>query len=151
MLFTMRVVLQRVAEARVDVDGRTVGQIGPGLFALVGVEVGDTSADAEYIAEKIAHLRLFDDEDGKMNLSLTDIKGAALVVSQFTLLGDARKGRRPSWSAAARPDEGQRLYEAVVAALQTRTIPTQTGVFGADMRVHLVNDGPVTLLLDSRN
>ena len=148
----MRAVLQRVREARVRVAGETVGEIGPGLLVLLGVAVGDTDADARTIAGKIADLRLFPreaEEDG-MERSLIEVGGAALVVSQFTLLGDGRKGRRPSWSDAATPEEAQRLYETVVALLAERGVPTQTGRFRTYMEVGLVNDGPVTLLLDTR-
>lgn len=146
----MRAVLQRVSEARVTVDGETVGAIGPGLLALVGVAAGDADADAVAIADKIADLRLFDDADDKINCSLAEIGGAALIVSQFTLLGDCRKGRRPSWSDAAPPAEAERLYELVAERLRARGIPVATGVFRAAMAVTLTNDGPVTVLLDSR-
>ena len=141
----MRAVLQRVSEASVTVEDTVVGRIGAGLLALVGVEVGDTDSDAVYVSGKIAELRLFEGEQ-----SLTEIGGAALVVSQFTLLGDCRKGRRPSWSLAAAPDDARRLYEKVVALLQERGIPTQTGVFRAHMDVRLTNDGPMTVLIDSK-
>ena len=148
----MRAVLQRVLSASVTVGGDVVGAtVGPGLLSLVGVEVGDGDADAEYIAAKIADLRLFDPlEDGGPERSLTEIGGAALVVSQFTLLGDCRKGRRPSWSQAAGPDDGRRGYEAVVTQLRARGLTVATGVFRAPMQVQLTNDGPVTVLLDSR-
>ncbi len=141
----MRAVLQRVLRASVTVDGEVVGEIGAGLLALVGVAGGDTETDAAYIAGKLADLRIFEGE-----LSLTETGGAALVVSQFTLLGDARKGRRPSWSEAAPPDEGRVLYERVVDLLKERGIETATGRFRAQMEVALVNDGPVTILLDSK-
>jgi D-tyrosyl-tRNA(Tyr) deacylase len=146
----MRAVLQRVTEARVAAEGEVVGAIGPGLLALVGVAAGDTEEDAGYVADKIADLRLFDDADGKINRSLAETGGGALVVSQFTLLGDCRKGRRPSWSDAAAPGEAERLYRAVVARLRARGVPTETGTFRAEMAVSLTNDGPVTVLLDSR-
>lgn len=147
----MRAVLQRVTQARVIVEGNVVGSIGRGILALVGVGEGDTEADAASIAGKIADLRLFEAENGEgAEQSLAEIGGAALVISQFTLLGDARKGRRPSWSAAARPEEARRLYERVVALLRERGIPTETGTFRAHMDVKLTNDGPVTVLLDSR-
>ena len=146
----MRAVLQRVTQTEVVVAGETVGQIGPGLLAFIGVAHGDTEADAEHIAGKIADLRLFDDADGAINRSLAEVGGAALLVSQFTLMGDCRRGRRPSWSDAAPPDEARRLYETVVARVRARGITTQTGVFGAAMSVTLTNDGPVTVLLDSR-
>lgn len=148
----MRAVLQRVSEASVTVEGQIVGQIEAGLLALIGVEAEDADADAFYIAGKIADLRLFGDEGdpGGIERSLVEVGGAALVVSQFTLLGDCRKGRRPSWSQAAPPDEGKRLYEKVVALLQERGVPTRTGTFRAQMEVRLVGDGPVTVLIDSR-
>ena len=148
----MRAVLQRVTSASVTVSGEVVGAIeGAGLIALVGVEVGDADADAEYVAAKIADLRLFDPAapDGPER-SLTEVGGAALVVSQFTLLGDCRKGRRPSWSQAANPEDGRTGYEAVVTRLRARGLRVATGVFRADMQVHSVNDGPFTVLLDSR-
>lgn len=146
----MRAVLQRVVEASVEVDGKIVGRIGTGLLVLLGVAESDQDRDAVYIADKIADLRLFDDDEGRINRALTDLEGAsALVISQFTLLGDCRKGRRPSWSQAARPDEARRLYEAVIARLRARDVPTETGVFQAAMQVRLTNDGPVTVLLDS--
>jgi D-tyrosyl-tRNA(Tyr) deacylase len=152
----MRAVLQRVGEARVTVEGAVVGEIGRGILALVGVADGDTEADAAYIAGKIADLRIFpskesgDSAESAPEQSLTEIGGAALVVSQFTLLGDARKGRRPSWSQAARPDEGRIWYERVVTLLRERDITVATGTFRAHMQVSLINDGPVTVLLDSR-
>jgi D-tyrosyl-tRNA(Tyr) deacylase len=146
----MRAVVQRVTCASVVVGGETVGEIGPGLLVLVGVQTGDSETDAAYVAAKIADLRLFDDADGKINCSLTEVGGAALVVSQFTLLGDCRKGRRPSFSDAAPPDAGRAGYESVVSQLRARGIIVQTGVFQAEMAVSLTNDGPVTVLLDSR-
>ena len=146
----MRAVLQRVSEARVTVGGETVGAIGPGLLALLGVAAGDGTDDAVYIADKIADLRLFDDADDKINLSLVETGGAALVVSQFTLLGDCRRGRRPSWSDAAPPAEAERLYQLVAERLRARGVSVATGVFRAAMSVTLANDGPVTVLLDSR-
>jgi D-aminoacyl-tRNA deacylase len=146
----MKAVLQRVARASVAVDGQIIGQIGRGLLVLLGVEQGDTEADAHQLADKSVQLRIFDDADGKMNLALPDIGGAMLVVSQFTLLGDCRKGRRPSFIEAASPDVAERLYETFVAAVGVQNIPVATGKFRAMMQVELVNDGPVTLLLDSR-
>lgn len=141
-----------MTEATVTVEGEVVGQIGRGLLVLVGVAEGDTDTDAETLAAKIAEIRLFPSEgdDTGMERSLTETGGAALVVSQFTLMGDCRKGRRPSWLGAARPDEGKRLYEHVVATLRARGVPTQTGTFRAHMQVALTNDGPVTILLDSK-
>jgi D-tyrosyl-tRNA(Tyr) deacylase len=146
----MRAVVQRVTRAQVEVGGATVGAIGPGLLVLLGVAQGDTSADAVYLAEKTGGLRIFEDAAGKMNLALQDVGGAVLAVSQFTLLGDCRKGRRPGFTDAAPPDLADALYHDYVAALRTRGLTVATGVFQAEMQVHLVNDGPVTLLLDSR-
>jgi D-tyrosyl-tRNA(Tyr) deacylase len=146
----MRAVVQRVTRAHVTVDGETIGQIGRGLVVLLGVEQDDTEADAQQLADKCVQLRIFDDADGKMNLALPDAKGAMLVVSQFTLLGDCRKGRRPSFIQAAAPELAERLYESFVAAVGVQSIPVATGRFRAMMQVELVNDGPVTLLLDSR-
>ena len=145
----MRVVLQRVTEAHVAVRGATVGAIGAGLVVLVGVAGTDTEADAEYVAEKILHLRIFDDDAGRMNRSILDTGGALLVISQFTLYGDSRKGRRPSFDQAARPEQARKLYEYFVQRLQLSNSIVQTGVFQAEMQVYLVNDGPVTLVLDS--
>ncbi|MBD3347660.1 MAG: D-tyrosyl-tRNA(Tyr) deacylase [Candidatus Eisenbacteria bacterium] len=145
----MRSVLQRASSARVTVDGRVVGEIGKGLAVLVGVADGDGEEDAAWTARKIAELRIFEDGDGKMNLSVEDVGGAALVVSQFTLLADCRKGRRPSFVGAADPDEGRRLYERVAALLEDRGLSVATGVFGARMLVEIENDGPVTIVLDS--
>jgi len=146
----MRAVIQRVASARVEVDGQSVGEIGRGLLILLGVEQGDGVDDARYLAEKSAQLRIFEDEAGKMNLSLADVGGQALVVSQFTLLADCRKGRRPGFSRAALPELADALYQQFVALLRERGLTVATGIFQAEMQVHLVNDGPVTLLLDSR-
>lgn len=146
----MRAVVQRVSEARVLVDARPVGEIGPGLLVLVGAAEGDTEADAEYIARKVAELRIFEDDEGKMNRSVADIGGAVLVVSQFTLYGDSRKGRRPSFSEAMKPDAAAPLVERVCELLRQHGLRVETGEFGALMDVALVNRGPVTLLLDSR-
>ena len=145
----MRAVVQRVGHASVIVDDRTVGEIGPGLVVLLGVSPEDGPGEAGWMAEKIATLRMFSDDDDKMNLSLTDVGGGALVVSQFTLYGDARKGRRPSFIRAARGADARALYERTVGELEKLGIRCATGEFGAMMQVHLVNDGPVTLLLDS--
>ncbi|MBI1737930.1 MAG: D-tyrosyl-tRNA(Tyr) deacylase [Acidobacteria bacterium] len=145
----MRAILQRVSKARVLVDGRVTGEIGAGLVVLLGVGQGDTSAAAKYLAEKTANLRIFADDAGKMNRSLVDISGAALVVSQFTLYGDARGQRRPSFIKAAPPDEANRLYEEYCAALRALGVRVETGVFQTMMAVELTNDGPVTILLDS--
>jgi D-aminoacyl-tRNA deacylase len=146
----MRAVLQRVTRASVTVDGEIVGQIGRGLAVLVGVEQDDTETDAQQLADKTIQMRIFDDADGKMNLSLAETGGAMLVVSQFTLLGDCRKGRRPSFIQAAPPELAERLYETFVAAVGVQGITVATGKFRAMMQVELVNDGPVTILLDSR-
>ena len=146
----MRAVVQRVIRSQVTVDGEVIGRIGQGLLVLLGVENDDTEQDGHTLADKIAALRIFDDVEGKMNLSLADIGGEMLVVSQFTLLGDCRKGRRPSFVAAAAPEKANELYESFVAAVAVQGIPVATGRFRAMMEVELVNDGPVTLLLDSR-
>lgn len=146
----MRAVIQRVREASVVVDELTVGAIGQGLMVLLGVARDDAPRDAAYLAEKTAGLRIFEDDEGKMNRSVEEIGGGILVVSQFTLLGDCRKGRRPGFTDAAPPELADPLYEDYVTALRARGITVATGVFRADMQVHLVNDGPVTMLLDSR-
>ena len=144
----MKTLVQRVSRAEVRVDGRPIGRIGVGLLVFVGVERGDAVADAEYFAEKTAELRVFADEQGRMNRSLTDVGGAALVVSQFTLAADTRRGRRPSWGRAASPDEAVPLYEHFIDCLRRRSIDVERGRFQAMMEVELVNDGPVTLVLE---
>ena len=146
----MRAVIQRVEKASVSVEGEIRGQVGAGFLVLIGVEEGDGDADFKYIADKVPNLRVFEDEQGKMNRSLLDVGGEVLAVSQFTLLGDARGGRRPSFIAAARPETADPMYERLVAEWRARGIRVETGVFGAHMKVALVNDGPVTILLDSR-
>jgi D-tyrosyl-tRNA(Tyr) deacylase len=146
----MRAVLQRVTSARVTVEGREVGAIGHGMLAFLGVERGDGGADVAYIARKIRELRIFEDAEGRMNLSLADAGGAVLLVSQFTLLADCRRGRRPSFDPAAAPSDAATLYAGVVEQLRRDGVPVATGEFQAMMQVALVNDGPVTLLLDSR-
>lgn len=146
----MRAVVQRVLKAAVSVDGATAGKIGRGLAVLLGVGRGDTEKDAAYLAEKIMNLRVFDDDNGRMNISLLDIKGELLVVSQFTLYGDCRKGRRPGYDAAAGPGEARELYLSFVELCRGYGVRVETGVFQAMMQVELQNDGPVTLLLDSR-
>ena len=146
----MRAVIQRVERASVSVEGEIRGQIGAGFLVLIGVEEGDGDADFRYIAEKVPNLRVFEDEQGKMNRSLLDVGGELLAVSQFTLLGDARGGRRPSFITAARPETADPMYERLVADWRARGIRVETGVFGAHMKVSLVNNGPVTILLDSR-
>jgi D-aminoacyl-tRNA deacylase len=143
----MKAVLQRVTRASVRVDGEIAGEIGPGLCVLLGVARGDGAADASRIAEKVARLRVFDDENGRFDRSLLDTGGAALVVSQFTLLGDVSKGTRPSFTEAAAPEDAEPLYEAFCEALRVLGIQVETGVFGARMAVELENDGPVTLVL----
>jgi len=142
-------VVQRVSEAFVEVEGEVVGLIGLGLLVLLGVGQKDTQEDALYLARKIVHLRVFPDLEGRMNLSLQAVGGEVLLVSQFTLYADTRKGNRPSFLQAAPPDQGKRLYEAALEAFLAQGVHVETGVYGAHMRVHLVNDGPVTLLLDS--
>ncbi len=145
----MRAVIQRVSRAQVSVDGQVTGSIGRGFLVLLGVGRQDTLADVEYVAEKTAGLRVFPDAEGRMNCSLAEAGGGVLVVSQFTLLGDCRKGRRPSFDQAAPTEQAGALYQKYLEALRTRGLQVQTGVFQAMMQVELVNDGPVTLLLDS--
>jgi D-tyrosyl-tRNA(Tyr) deacylase len=146
----VRAVVQRVSSASVAVDGQTVASIGKGFLVLLGVANGDSDREAEWLGDKIAGLRIFEDEAGKMNLSVQDIGGAILVVSQFTLLADCRKGRRPSFTDAAPPAEADRLYQVFVSALRKSNTPVETGVFQAHMDVSLVNDGPVTVIVDTR-
>lgn len=145
----MRAVIQRVSHAKVTVGDETTGEISRGVLVLVGVTTTDTEADADYLADKTVGLRIFEDHEGKMNLSVADIKGAILAVSQFTLYGDARKGRRPSFDSAARPEQARKLYEYFVEKIRAAGLPCETGRFQAEMKVELVNDGPVTILLDS--
>ncbi|MDR0840372.1 MAG: D-tyrosyl-tRNA(Tyr) deacylase [Christensenellaceae bacterium] len=145
----MRAVVQRVRRAGVEIEGQTVGGIGRGYMVLLGIEEADTEADLAYICDKLLGLRVFEDEAGKMNRGILDIEGGILLISQFTLLGDARHGRRPSFIKAARPEVALPLYEAAIARLRAQ-LPVATGRFGADMQVSLVNDGPVTILLDSK-
>jgi len=146
----MRAVVQRVSRAKVTVDGWTCGEIGHGLLVLLGVGREDTEADAAYLAEKVAGLRIFEDSDGKMNRSLQDVAGSVLAVSQFTLYGDVRRGKRPSFDAAAPPELALRLFEFFVQRIQALGLPCETGRFQEMMQVELVNEGPVTILLDSR-
>jgi D-tyrosyl-tRNA(Tyr) deacylase len=146
----MRAVIQRVKSAQVSVDGRVTGKIGNGLLVLLGVRKGDDESDLSFLASKIPEMRIFEDASGKFNLSLKEISGEMLVVSQFTLYGDCRKGRRPSFTDAEDPTRAKNLYEQFVSKLKEQGIPVQTGEFQAKMEVHLINDGPVTLLLDSR-
>ena len=145
----MRIVLQRVTQAGVEVAGETVGSIGPGILALLAVTHSDTPRQADFLADKLVHLRIFSDDAGKMNLSVKDTGGAVLVVSQFTLYGDCRKGRRPSFDKAAQPDHARTLYEYFVGRLRSENLSVETGVFQASMKVALINDGPVTFILDS--
>ena len=146
----MRAVIQRVKSAEVDVDGRLTGKIGKGLLVFVGVGRGDGEADISYLSSKIPDLRIFEDHSGKFNLSLKEVGGEMLVVSQFTLFGDSRKGRRPSFTDAEAPPIAKILYEQLVSKMKAQGIPVETGEFQAKMEVHLINDGPVTLLLDSK-
>ncbi|MGC8821067.1 MAG: D-aminoacyl-tRNA deacylase [Fervidobacterium sp.] len=146
----MRAVVQRVSKASVSVDGQIVGKIGNGLVVLIGVGKDDTVDDAKYLAEKIVNLRIFDDNDGKMNLSLLDVKGEMLIVSQFTLYGDCRKGRRPSYSESAAPKIAKVLYEKFIELVKEYGLHVESGIFAAHMLVEISNDGPVTLLLDSK-
>jgi D-aminoacyl-tRNA deacylase len=145
----MRAVIQRVSQARVTVDGEVIGAVGLGLLVLLGVSSADTESDADYMVDKITGLRIFEDREGKMNLSVTDVHGAILAVSQFTLYGDARKGRRPSFDSAARPDQARKLYEDFVEKIRAAGLKCETGRFQAEMKVELTNEGPVTILLDS--
>lgn len=146
----MKVVVQRAKCAKVTVNGETVGSIGHGLVLLVGVTHSDTIEDVAFVADKIAHLRIFEDESGKMNLSVLDVGGEILSVSQFTLYGDCRKGRRPNFMEAAKPDHALPIYEALNEALRQKGIRVETGKFGAMMEVELINDGPVTLIVESK-
>ncbi len=146
----MRAIVQRVKSSKVEVDGKIVGEIGPGLNVLLGVEKGDTGRDLDWMLEKVLNLRVFADEEDRMNRSLLDVSGELLVVSQFTLLGDCRRGRRPSYTAAAGPEEANRLYGVFCAKARERGVTVAEGVFRAMMDVHILNDGPVTILLDSR-
>jgi len=146
----MKAVIQRVTRASVEVDGRVIGQIGTGLLVLLGVAKGDEEPDVRYMVEKLATMRIFGDQQGKMNLSIGEQGGAILLVSQFTLLADTSKGRRPGFDLAAPPETARLLYEQVAAGLKSRGLRVETGVFGAHMKVALLNDGPVTFILDSR-
>ena len=145
----MKAVIQRVKEARVRVEGRIIGEIGTGVLVLLGVEIGDTLAQADWMAEKIVNLRIFPDQGGKMNLALQEVKGEMLAVSQFTLAGNCAKGRRPSFDTAADPEEANRLYTYFMGKAWELGVPVQSGIFQADMEVSLVNDGPVTFILES--
>ncbi|WP_312699438.1 D-aminoacyl-tRNA deacylase [Sedimentibacter sp.] len=146
----MRAVVQRVKRANVSVDNKIIGEISHGILLLLGVEGNDEEKDLEYMCDKVPNLRIFEDENGKMNRSLLDVGGSLLVISQFTLLGDARKGRRPSFTEAAQPEKAIPMYTKFISSMKEKNIVTQEGEFGADMQVELVNDGPVTILLDSK-
>lgn len=146
----MRAVLQRVAEARVRIDSEVVGEIGQGLLVLLGIAPGDSAEQVEWLADKVVGLRIFADDEGKMNRDITEVGGGVLIVSQFTLYGDCRKGRRPSFIEAAPPALAIPLYTAFVDAVRSRAVPVATGRFGADMQVELVNDGPVTLIIEGK-
>lgn len=146
----MRALLQRVTGAKVSVDGSTVGEIGQGIVVLLGVAPEDDQKDLDWLVEKVVNLRIFDDEDGKMNLSVVDVKGALLIISQFTLYGDCRRGRRPSWIGAAGPEFANAMYEKFIAAAVKSGVPVQHGIFQANMAVEIHNDGPVTLMVDTR-
>lgn len=147
----MKAVIQRVASANVTVDDVEVGCIGRGLLVLLGIAVDDDQTDLDWLVNKIAQMRIFSDEDGKMNYSLLHVGGQMLVISQFTLQASTKKGNRPSYIKAARPEKAIPLYESFVASVRDLGVETQTGVFGADMKVHLLNDGPVTIVIDSKN
>lgn len=145
----MRAVIQRTVSSRVMVEGRVIGAIGLGLTVLLGIKKGDTLEDADYLMDKIVNLRIFPDQDGKMNLSLQDVAGGVLLISQFTLYGDARKGRRPSFTEAGLPEQARPLFDYCVENLRLKGLEVQTGEFGAEMQVDICNDGPCTILLDS--
>jgi D-tyrosyl-tRNA(Tyr) deacylase len=145
----MKVVIQRVSESRVQVDGKTVGEIGKGLMLLVGIDESDEKPDADWLVQKIVNLRIFGDEDGKLNLSVQDIRGEILCISQFTLIADYKKGNRPSFIKAARPEKAIPLFEYFKEEIAKSGLKIQSGIFGADMKVSLVNDGPVTITMDS--
>ena len=145
----MRLVIQRVSDARVEVDERVTGRIGRGLLVFLGISKSDTEKEADYLLDKLVGLRIFPDNEGKMNRSISDAAGSLLIVSQFTLYGDCRKGRRPSFDLAAPPDRAKELYNYFVAAARRTNLPVETGIFQASMQVHLVNDGPVTIMIES--
>lgn len=147
----MKIVLQRVSKAWVEAGGDTIGAIGPGLVVLLGIEKGDTPKDVEYLAKKTIYLRIFEDENGKMNRSLLDVSGEMLIISQFTLAGDCRKGRRPGFDNAAEPKLAKKLYFEFIRSVQSKGIKTAEGKFGANMIVNIANDGPVTFVLESNN
>jgi len=146
----MKIVLQRVKEAAVEVQGKVIGKIGQGICLLVGIEKGDSEEDAHYLAKKVTELRIFPDEEGKMNLSVLDIQGEAMAVSQFTLAGSVKKGRRPSFDKAEEPEKAEKLFKYFVELIKQRGMKVETGVFQAMMDVHLINEGPVTFILESK-
>lgn len=146
----MKIVLQRVKEAAVDVQGKVVGKIGRGICLLVGIEKGDSEEDARYLAKKVTELRIFPDEEGKMNLSVLDTQGEAMAVSQFTLTGSVKKGRRPSFDEAEEPEKADKIFKYFVELIKQRSVKVETGVFKAMMDVHLINEGPVTFILESK-
>ena len=146
----MKIVLQRVKEASVEAEGKVVGEIGEGVCLLVGIEKGDSEIDAQYLAKKVVELRIFPDKEGKMNLSLEDVQGEILAVSQFTLAGSTQKGRRPSFDKAEVPEKAKKVFRSLVDSIRQRQIKVKTGVFQAMMKVHLTNDGPVTFVLQSK-
>ncbi len=145
----MVTVIQRVSASRVEINGNIQGEIAQGLMILLGVKTGDTLEDAAFLAKKIANMRIFEDEEGKMNLSIKDVGGSALVISQFTLLADCKKGNRPSFIQAAEPQIAKQLYEEFIVLMRKESIVVEEGIFAADMKVHIANDGPVTIVLDS--
>ncbi len=147
----MRAVIQRITSARVVIEGKTIGEVGKGLLVFLGIKTGDDETAVSYLVDKIINLRIFEDEQGKMNLSLKEVGGEILVVSQFTLYADCRKGRRPSFQEAAKPEISEKLYLKFIKTLRDKSLPVATGSFGADMKVELVNNGPVTILLDSKD
>lgn len=145
----MKIVIQRVSESHVKVDGKIVGEIGKGLMLLIGIDENDTETDADWLVQKILNLRIFGDEDGKLNLSVKDIKGEILCISQFTLIADYKKGNRPSFIKAAKPDKAIPLFDYFKQEISKSGLKTDSGIFGADMKVSLINDGPVTIVMDS--